>query len=236
MQAQLSTATTKALQNSLFYTSWQKESWSPAMLQAPDQPGGTCSGSQPGDARRNAGSFVPGSLLPATRGAPTLPGWAASPAWVPGRCRCPGSSSSPAPGIWKWFVEAPGRKGDIHHHPHIGETGLWHFPKIWFLTDFLLRDAVFMAIREYQALTRHSLSPKRATSTSALLPPGNSLKAEHTRAHLTKPRNGTFKVKFRTKCISEAMVEVLVSSSDMTHTSREQVLAGGQTRGPNGAT
>lgn len=48
-------------------------------------------------------------------------------------------------------------------------------------------------------------------STAALLPPGNSLNAEHIRAHLTKSRNGTFKVKFRTKCISEAMVEVLES-------------------------
>lgn len=40
----------------------------------------------------------------------TLPEWAGSPAGAPGRCHCPGSSSLPGQGIWKWFVEAPGKE------------------------------------------------------------------------------------------------------------------------------
>lgn len=69
-----------------------------------------------------AGRTSTGSPLSVTGADRTLPGWAGSPAWVLGHCHCLGSSSSPAPGIWKWFVEAPGKKGDIDHQPRPGQA------------------------------------------------------------------------------------------------------------------
>jgi len=52
----------------------------------------------------------PSPRAPVPCGVRTWPGWAGSPAAAPGRCRCPGSSSSPEQGIWKWFAEAPGKE------------------------------------------------------------------------------------------------------------------------------
>lgn len=74
---------------------------------------------------------------------------------------------------------------------------------------------MFTAIIKYQALgfDKAQAEPEGSNEHRSPAAPRQltSLNVEHTCAHLTKPRNGTFKVKLRTKCISEAMVEVLES-------------------------